>query len=676
MAGATGFSTANNFAGGGAHVGAQANAIFGDVYQYAPDDPPERKFDVGVSYLVGGSALKARELIEEAIANDYQSSKVWFHLLLAVLSGRTFHQFSGQDLDQINKARNSLYCQTPDSWGRASQVIFRFFDSLRNREVDSGLLHEFDGLNPNQRDLILRHLDVFLKGPVEDHMWERERERASQVRNSSDRTKRVWMFFVPDPAKPRLREPVPPMTTRAEWFLATVTASLLAIAAGYTGWELLIHGNLPGLGAFIASCVGGWLVVVNGVQRQFLAERMRVKEAEHRGMRNATVEESTRKFAREVDQFFGYYFATCIPKDSDRTAWLTSTAGIRATLYAEMVDRYRGARISSGEIRWLIKHHVYEVRRCWQAGTFGGHRERFRPQPRVEALFAIGCIAVLAGGAWAVGLMTALPVIKAAVVIVALLSGWWTACGWLRITIGRKHYAAERAERDARMAHCEEALREWRETLAARPSDAEMALWLDADQKFLMNEALKHYKLTRSDVIAHAFIAEAAPKCKHHRVPGGPMRYSRYRMHVFLLTSDGVRQVVFNLNFRYGSHPIIRRTNYRFEAIAAVRFTQVPRSLELQLVGGQTIDIQLAEPNEETQPATDVTSKDPDVDYPLDVNLAPASLTNTIHMLEGIAAEGKEWVRREGLHSYARSRSFPASSTEESGREQDGFSRG
>ena len=101
----------------------------------------------------------------------------------------------------------------------------------------------------------------------------------------------------------------------------------------------------------------------------------------------------------------------------------------------------------------------------------------------------------------------------------------------------------------------------------------------------------------------------------------------------------------------------------------------MPRSLELQLVGGQTIDIQLAEPDEETRPATNVASKDPDIDYPLGVNLAPASLTNTIHMLEGIAAEGKEWVRREGLHSYARSRPFHESSTEENGLEQDGLSR-
>jgi hypothetical protein len=344
-------------------------------------------------------------------------------------------------------------------------------------------------------------------------------------------------------------------------------------------------------------------------------------------------------------------------------------------LQAEVINSYRGTRISSGEIRWLIRHHVCEVRGSWEAGTFGNHRIRFRPQPRLEAFFFAGCLGLLAGGAGAIDLVTMSVAIKVTVIAVSLLSGWWAASSWLRITVRKRRYAAEHSERELRVARCDNARGEWLDRLKATPTDAEMAAWLDADQKFLMDKALKHYKLTRSEVIAHAFIAEAAQGCKHHRVPSGPMRYSRYQIHVFLLTSDGVRQVIFNLSFRYGSHPVIRRTNYRFEAIAAVLFTQVPHSLELQLVGGQTIDIQLAEPGEETQPGIDGASEVPRVDPGLGVNLAPASLTNTIHMLEGIAAEGKEWVRRERLQSHARSAPFASSSPGETRREQDDLSR-
>ena len=661
MAGATGpGATTNNFAESGAHVGAQANAIFGDVYQYAPDDPPEKKFQVGVNYLNGGSALKARQLIEEAIAHDYQSSEVWFYLLLAVLSGRTSYQFSDQDIDQIKKAKSSRHCCATDNWGRASQVIFRFFDSLSSKEIDRSLLTDFERLGPEQRNLILRHLDVFLKGPIENHMWKHERDRASQVRDGNDRVKRVWMFFVPQPAQPRIRRPMQPAITAGQRTVAGLTALVLAAAVGYTGWDLARHGSLVGLVALIASFASGWAVVVNGIQHQFLTARLRAKEAEHRGMRNVA-NDNPGKFAREVDQLFGHYFATCVPKDTDRSAWISGTAGIRASLQAEMVDCYRGSRISSAEVRWLIRHHVYEVRRSWQAGTFGGHRTQFRPRPKQEASIAAGCVALLAGSAGAIDLMIAPPAVKAVVIIVAVLSGWWGAAAWLHIIVRRKQYAGECVDYDVRRQGCIRELEKWREELSASPTDAEMAEWLDADQKVLMDEALRHYKLTRSEVIAHAFIAEAVPGCKHRRVPGGPMRYSRYQIHVFLLTSEGVRQVIFNLNFRYGWHPIIRRTNYRYEAIAAVHFTQVPRSLELQLVGGQKIDIQLAEPDEDIQPGIRGAPSDDAPDPLLGVNLTPASLTNTIHVLEGIAAEGKEWVKRERFQSRPHPESFVSS---------------
>jgi hypothetical protein len=461
---------------------------------------------------------------------------------------------------------------------------------------------------------------------------------------------------------------------KAQWILAALAALLLAIAVGYTGWGLLRHGNLPGLAAFTAGCIGGWAVMVNSVRRRFLAECLRAKEAEHRGRAGAAGVDNSGKFAREVDQLLGYYFAKCVPRDTDRGVWLGATAGIRTSLQAEMVDCYQGTRVSSGEVRWLIRHHVYEVRRSWQEGNFSNYRTRFAPQLRVEASFALGCLALAAGSGWAVGLMTVSPAIKAVVVIVGLISGWWASSSWLRVNVDKKKYAVEYADCHLRKAGCSEALMKWKETLEATPSDAEMAAWLDADQKFLMNDAMKHYKLTRSEVIAHAFIAEAVPGCKHHRVPGGPMRYSRYRIHVFLLTSDGVRQVVFNLNFRYGSHPIVRRSNYRFEAIAAVLFTQAPRSLELQLVGGQTINIQLAEPDEDSTPSTDDRAQELDQGSPLGVNLAPASLTNTIHVLEGIAAEGKEWVMRERRHRHARSGSFTSSSSSETWREEDDLS--
>lgn len=646
--------TTTNFAGNGTHVGAQAGVFIGDVYQQVtPDDPPETKYRLGVAYLDGGMAPRARPLIEEALAKDFDSSEVRFHWLLALLSGRTFHQFPEEDVRQIKDAKSNPHCNTRDPWGSAIQVIFRFFDSLLARATDLGVLDDLDELQPEQRDKILRHLDVFLKGPIENDMWERERKRAKDVRTERDRENRVWKFFVPAPVGPRIRQPVRPTITICRWITAALPVLLLAAAGGYLGWELLWHGSVFGLLAFLASVTGGWMVAVTGVRRRFLAERREARKAELRGPHRATLTDGCRKFATEVEDLFRHYFRRYVPENTDRDSWLRDTAGIRATLCAEMVDLYRGTRDSSGQVRWLIKHHSNDVRERARSGELWNYQVRFRTRPATEAAFAIASIALIAGAIWAVDFMAAPAIVKAAVVIALMFGGSGAASTWLPIAVARKRYAVESAEYEQRLLGCQKALEDWRGKLADKPTDAEMAAWLDADQKYLMSQAMSHYKLARSDVIAHAFIAEPAPGHKYARVPGGPVRYSRYRVYVFLLTADGVRQVVFSLTFGNGRHSITERTNYRFDSIAAVQARPSRQSLELRLVSGQKITMQLSDPDEGGRSAADDTTQEPDAESPLGSTLAPASLANTIHVLEGIAAEGKEWIRREQRQSAA-----------------------
>lgn len=643
---------------GGNDVGVQAGIVYGDVnYEIAPEDPPEKKYEVGVRYLDGGMAHRAKALIVEAIAKDHDSSEVRFHSLLALLSGRTFRQFSGDDLHEIDGIRHSSHVRTADAWGRAAQVIFRLFDALSGQGDDPTLLADFEELEPIPREKILRHLDLFLKGAVGNQIWNLELEQATQSLKDGGRAKRVWMFFVPPPARPRVRQPAPVTTSTANRIMVTSAAVMFTLAVGYIGWLVLRSGSISGILAYLLSVAGGWVAAVNCLDRCTLADRLRAKEAEHHPPQRAEPDSEDAKFPRGVRRLFDYYFAKYVPKHTDRDVWMARTAGIRETLRREVTDCYRGTRDSSDQVRWLIRHHVSDVRARWEKNELWEYRSQFGPQRRVDVHLAIGCAALLLGGAWSVRVMTAPPFVEAVAVTVMMLSGWRAAVGWLRIALEKKRYAAEQTESDQRMEAAEDALRKWEETLADKPSDVEMAAWLDADQKLMMNNAMEHYKLTRDDVFAHAFISGPSQGRKRRRVRGGPFRYSRYRVHVFLLTASGVRQVVFSLNFQDGSFRITERTNYRYEAVAAVQVKEADQELELQLVSGLKIPMRLAEPdaNDELD-----TQEDGDPSSPFDMDLAPASLANTIHVLEGIAAEGVEWINRERLKSSASKTSFTA----------------
>ena len=85
----------------------------------------------------------------------------------------------------------------------------------------------------------------------------------------------------------------------------------------------------------------------------------------------------------------------------------------------------------------------------------------------------------------------------------------------------------------------------------APPSDAEMAAWLDCDRTVLLSQAM----ITTSWPAPgdHACLPRRARRrAKRARVRNGPMRYSRYSLIVFLLTSDGVRQMTADLLFVAG----------------------------------------------------------------------------------------------------------------------------
>ncbi|MEV4625339.1 hypothetical protein AB0J90_03470 [Micromonospora sp. NPDC049523] len=638
--------TVTNVAQGDANVGIQAQAIHGDVYyQVPPNASPRQKFETGVHYLDAGMPDKARELIEDAVARGYETDKVRFHRLLALLSGRTLRQLGNEDLNSLSAICDRLsHLDGGDEWTAGLRSVLRLLASVNASETEL-VLKELDELKPPQRDKILNHLGVLLEGPMVDQMWRRSVERARAEQMAGGRGERIWMFFQPSPAPPRIRPVQPIAIPMGEWLRAVIGTAAFVLALGNIGGLLVKRGELSPMLAFLATAVGVAALMVGGAEWHFRRERARAKDAEFTPPRQRNTEAPSGGFARKVDRHFDTYFARYVPRDTDRSYWLAQTAGIRRHLRDELVEIYREDRVEADRIAWLIRHLVGDVKQRWEKGTLTAYRGELRTPFRTKALYAAGLAVAVVGSLWVApaAVLTA-PVRGTAWVLLAVTSAVIGTRAWFRITTERRRVTADEVEHAQQRAAREAAFDRWTQKLSHKPSDAEMASWLECDRKILVDDAMRHHRLKPSQVIAHAFIEAPAKSYKRARVPRGPWRYSKYRLLLFLLTDDGVRQVNFDLDFEDGSSRRTQRLNYRFDAVAAVRIDGVTtqrQTFELTLVNGDPISVPVTESgNDELQPGEDpwILSQ---------VALDASGLNHTLIVLEGIAAEGKEWIRHQ-----------------------------
>lgn len=635
-----------------AHVGFQAQTVHGNVtvYQVASDASPEEKYRVGVIYLEGNMPAKARELIGAGFTEGYQTSESLFYWILALLSGRTYRQFSEEDFGSFRHAREQIRWYAGDQWSDGLEVIDALLNSAdnpENPEADVRLvIARLDSLGEAQSGLIVRHLEMFLQGPIEDHIWRRAIDQAADKQMEGDRQNRVWKFFQPDPARPRVRLPDPVATTTIDWVWVITATVLFATAFGYLGWLLLARSEVPALFAYAISVAGGYLCFVKGLQWRDRVEQLRAKEQQHQppGPRAPAPPDG---YADSVDRLFKRYFAKYMPASADRKAWRAGTAGIRRYLRDEIVEVYREPGVTAGEVAWLIRYRIREVARRWRDGTLWDYRVQLRTPTETVLLFSLGLVLLVSGGALAIGTAVRVRPLDAIVATVLLIgTGSIGATGWLRIQLERKRFQADKAESDQRLADARKEFIRWKSRIGNRPDDSEMAAWLDCDRKLLMHQTMEHYKLKPSQVIAHAFI-EAPASNRSARVRNGPWRYLRYRLLVFLLTPDGVRQLIAELDFGEGTFHDRRRINYRFDAVAAVHVTETDdhrRIFELTLINGQPIEVRV------TASSTEFTEQLLQGEDPVSLSrlaLDATGLTNTLHVLEGVAAEGKEWIKHE-----------------------------
>ena len=651
-----------NVAGGNANVGIQAQSIDldGDLIVVEGDvrltvfqgDSPEDKYRIGLNNLNSGRATKARELIWDAMAEGYKTSEARFHWLVAMLSGRTVRQFSNEELNQLNMTRSHSPRDADDPWSEGAWLIFKLLESagvLRKedpRPEISAIVDEFDRLGMRQRALLLPHLELFLEGPLKDDMWRRERASAEAGQRGGDRKNRAWKFFQPVPIDPRVRSVQPPSTTPAERFAAWASTGFFAVVAGYFGWELLRHGAVLGVLAYAVGLAGGAIAAVNGLELRFLAERRRTKDRQLQAPGPAAARSPGEGFAGKVDALFRRYSPKYLPDKAERDAWEVATTGIRSFDRDEIVEVYRESRIPAERVAWLIRYRIRQSRDRWRDGKLDDYQNQLLPERPKIMKFRAGTAIAIAGGVVAIAVLRTSPFTDAVSMIAGVVSGVPAWRSRLRIVLEQRRHAADTAEAAQRRAEIEAEFTRWTDRLKDRPSDAEMEAWLDHDRTVLLAQAMDHYKLARSKVITYAFLEEPGSGAKHARLPNGPMRYSRYKLIVFVLTSDGVRQMSADLGFVAVTLRLGDRISYRYDAVASAHVSltrsgppkpRIQQKFTLTLVNGNPISVIVTDLDPED------IRRGEDEDSLSEATLDAASVANTLHVLEGIAAEGKGW---------------------------------
>jgi hypothetical protein len=669
-----------NSISGSAYVGVQGQNITveGDVrLTVGQDATSETMYEAGVNNLKSGNPGTARELIWKAIMSDHTDNHVFFHWLLAMLSGRTVREFSTQEIEQLKKMRPRYTCAASDAWapgvGLLSQLLDAAIPSLAaddppTRTDLSTLKKEFDRLEAPQRDLIRPHLELFLTGQEQDELWQDELKLAQSRQLADQRLERAWMFYQPFPKSVVIPPPWPARISPHRLAMRA-SAGLFAAVIGYLGWELLWHAEILGLLGYVACLSGGIVAAAADLEQRFLDQQRRRKDERYRAPAYASERFARDELTDRVDALFKRYFRKDEPDETARKRWEEASSRQRVSDRNEIIEMCRlGGIFDADEVRWLIRYRVHQLHKRWRNPTLHDYRQTLRTRPGTALARWTGLAVLLIGGAWTIFMLWGHLLADVTGTVALLVSGIWAWNRWLHVALERKRFAADAQERDLRQARIDEEFARWCGVLKRRPSDEQMATWLECDRTVLLGKALDHFHLSRNRLIVHALLEEPGVAARRRQVQGGQMRYERYQILAFLLAEDGVRQVRSSLDFTTGTLVVRERRSYRYEAIVSVRVTRKSesrQSFELKLTSGDLISLRIRsadsqEPPQDEDPAPETDENEgeeedsgkesADDKSPLDV----ASMASTLHLLEGIAAEGQKWLRER---EWAKARS-------------------
>ncbi|WP_089154653.1 hypothetical protein [Micromonospora sp. NBS 11-29] len=637
----------HNVAQDKAYVGIQVGSVQGDFHHHAPVDPdstPEGEFEAGVRYLERFLLDTARQHIERAVTRGCPvTPRVQFYRLVALLSGRTVRQLEDDEWKRLL----AIWSDPPDldesdEWTLGLRTILRLLSSTDAAGPETAA-KELESLPPRQQDYIFEHLDIALAGALRDRLWQKAVAHARENRTAADRLGRAWKFFHPTPAHARTRPVTPAAIAMSDRVKVGVGGALLLLTAGKLTALLAVNGEIGGLIGLCSAAAGLATFGVAGADRFFRRHYRQIKDSELRSRRHRDMAARPGGFAGRIDGLFTHYFARYKPDGMASEQWLDETAGIRRHLRDEVVEAYREERINANRVAWLVRYLASDVRTRWKQGALTAYRQELRVPLRTWLMQAVGAVTLITGfAAVAVAAISAAVLPGALWLALAVPAAATATRSAFRIVAERRRVVADNAHRRDEQSRRTEAYDRWVAKLADRPTDTEMAAWLECDRKVITDQALQQFRLQPGHVVAHAFLEAPAKSARKRRAEDGPWRYSHYRLLLFLLTEDGVRQVDLDLDFRRADHRDTQRLNYRFHAISAVRIDGLALrkpTFHLTLNSGEKMTVQVtgtdtkpAEPNEDPSSITDLT-------------VDASGLHQALHVLEGVAAEGRDWVR-------------------------------
>jgi hypothetical protein len=698
-----------NVAKDDAQVDVQVGVVHGDLnYFRAEGASPREQYRVGLNYLRGNVQQQAEKLICTAFMGGHRTSRVAYHWMLAILSGRSFDHLTSDDFNKLNQAFEYAR-RRRDGWAAAAAAISQLLGCLVEQdaraEVDQvrldAALGAFDALPDARQEEIRRHLEMILAGGIQDRM---DTEYANVVRTqrmSADRERRAWKFFEPEPTPPRLRTPEPVRFGALDRVRMTLGA--LVTGAGVVLWSTLLAGGR-------VAPIAGMLLWVVGIglalwQRWTSMYRERRFEARHAERADVPEEDDWRdereqRFVTQVGWRVDAEFWYFRPRDAKRRReWDKYVRGIKNSLRREVHDLY-GNDGTVEPAAWLIRWYARQAVLQFRAGAANLDDERPEADPLGPVAVFAAAAAMVAGaviGLWAAFAVrwdVALLALLAVLLGMALLLPAIT-----KLYLERRRHAEETEGMRRRYEEQCAAHEYMTNQLRDRPGDSEMARWLDYDKAYARMLALHRYQLKNRHVIAHAVLSQGTLSCRTGRVRFGPPRYSTYQIHVFLLTERGVRQVMFEVNFFNGLVHNERRMTFHYGAVTALRVGEIvvrldgdrsrrtpdrtgqqwlhrlaqrhrdashqghavvlSRTFRLSLVNDETIPIRVTNFDDGLIARLRESLWDM-LELALDV-----AGSGALRVLESVAAEGKDWValeldrRTHRLKSYEQDMGLP-----------------
>ncbi|MEV6897344.1 hypothetical protein [Amycolatopsis sp. NPDC051372] len=668
---------------GDAQVGYQIGAIHGPTtfhdngtYHINQEDPPDRKFKVALNHLRGGTARAAESIFAELLRNGHAGTQIAYYYALSVFSERSLNEMGDEMYSRYQDANRTAARFPDDEWRAALAVVADLLSCVWGQESGEALeqtaltkaIDNFNALPIGRQIEITRHLDMMLGGAIQDHLDVVEAERVAKARLGGGRTKRAWKFFEPTPAKPRVLGVPPVNVPAATWariwlgvaaFVIAVIVALASIGSGNTAL---------GLVALVIFGAGFGGALRFGLDREFRARKLAWLDAEHGYtlQRQAMVSPGhwvSTDFVRQIHEQVDARFSEARPHVEG--PWQAATEGVREYLKWRFVTLYGNAQVKATMVNWLIRWHAKRVADGWLTGTRFGYRAALLPSSRTVALFRVGAAAAVAGF---VGMASS----QAGYVGGAVFAAVGAFLVWrpvVQVYAARQLQTEQEAAGRRLFAEEQQGYDAWLAVLSDRPTDAEMAVWLDLDKSHLKTAALRRVSLANRDVVAHVVLTEGDPSALRAREFGGPMRYSKYVVLVFLLTRSGVREIEVDLDFLNANVHDERRTSFRYDALASARVSEVgvryadnkryivrsddtaahldkhtlrKRAFRLRLLDGDDISVVV----ETYRRQVDVTEEEDEARLNF-FALEASGIVGALHVLEAVAAEGRDWIARE-----------------------------